>query len=535
MIAELQMISVESLTPTPDNPRVLRHDAPFKELVNSIRDVGILQPLIARPMPDGQVGRYDLRAGHRRLEAAKEAGLSEVPVLVREMDDATAALVTVTENKDRQDLTPLEESRSVRLLLNNGMTHEVVADKLGKSPRWVARRAKLADLDPSWVKLIDGDDSKLEGFSAVALEEIARLSVDAQREMAKEVRENKWGLPHWADSIADLREHISTEYLLQLTGKQWRLDDAELVPKAGACSACPKRASLQPLLFADVDEGEDGEPKKTSKHDRCLDRACFDRKLEAHQITRYAVDSNKNGKPLPVVKFGGLSQVDEQELKKRLKVDELVHGYEVSECKAGDKGAKAAFDPDKNRTVYYRTHASSYGGNGSTQRSVDKRNAEEVRAGKRMKCVLNSLEAIIDKARDGSVDKPLEGVREFTTFQAMRAALVFGLYAGTHGKDFDIKQILKAGDDAPLRRSLQQEAMSDMQRRVAAHNSVIARQNYEAGRKIAELLDVDFAALEAAALKEIPEPGGTGGDKKAPAKKAAKKAKPTKTKKRAKK
>lgn len=108
----LRMVPVEDVVPTPDNPRKrIDTKAPdFLELVESVKALGILQPLVARPHPT-QAGKLDLRAGHRRHEAARAAGLAEVPVMVREMSDRVAMEVTVLENLQRVDLTPMEEAR----------------------------------------------------------------------------------------------------------------------------------------------------------------------------------------------------------------------------------------------------------------------------------------------------------------------------------------------------------------------------------------------------------------------------------------
>jgi ParB family transcriptional regulator, chromosome partitioning protein len=123
-----QVIPVEDIDPNPRQPRQVMGD--LSELVASIREKGILEPILVRP----QGSRYQIIAGERRYRAACEVGLGEVPCIVREDSDAEVMEIALVENLQRKDLSPFEEADGLRTLAEAyGYTHEKMAEKLGKS------------------------------------------------------------------------------------------------------------------------------------------------------------------------------------------------------------------------------------------------------------------------------------------------------------------------------------------------------------------------------------------------------------------
>lgn len=183
----LRTVFVSDIFPTPDNPRsTIDQTAPaFLELVESIRANGILQPPLGRPHPtDPNI--IDLRAGERRYRAAVAAGLSAIPILVRDMDDKTAMEITVLENLQRQDLSPLEEARGIRSLIESGHPIEHIAAELGKTAAWMTRRSKLLDLTADWRKFAEETH-----IPAAHLELIARYSPDVQARLFERTAENQ--------------------------------------------------------------------------------------------------------------------------------------------------------------------------------------------------------------------------------------------------------------------------------------------------------------------------------------------------------
>jgi ParB family transcriptional regulator, chromosome partitioning protein len=142
-------LPVEFLRPSPFQPRRVFGEDELDALAASVREHGVLQPLLVRPAP-GSGGGYEIVAGERRWRAAQRAGLHEVPVVVRELDDRAALEVALVENVQRADLTPLEEAEGFRRLIEEfGHTQEALATALGKSRSHVANTLRLLGLPPA--------------------------------------------------------------------------------------------------------------------------------------------------------------------------------------------------------------------------------------------------------------------------------------------------------------------------------------------------------------------------------------------------
>jgi ParB family chromosome partitioning protein len=142
---EVRRVNLESISPSPLQPRQEFPADALDELVRSIREHGIIQPLIVRAAN----GRYELIAGERRWRAAQQAGLSEVPVIVRSASDQDVLELSLIENLQRADLTPIEEARGYAQLAGEfGMRQEEIAQKVGRSRAAVANAMRLLDLHP---------------------------------------------------------------------------------------------------------------------------------------------------------------------------------------------------------------------------------------------------------------------------------------------------------------------------------------------------------------------------------------------------
>jgi ParB family chromosome partitioning protein len=137
---------IELLRRNPDQPRRQFVEGDINELADSIREVGILQPILVRPAP-GSAGDYQIVAGERRWRAAQMAGLKTVPILVRELDDLAVLEIGIIENVQRADLNPVEEALGYRALIERfGRTQEAVAQTVGKSRSHVANALRLLSL-----------------------------------------------------------------------------------------------------------------------------------------------------------------------------------------------------------------------------------------------------------------------------------------------------------------------------------------------------------------------------------------------------
>jgi ParB family chromosome partitioning protein len=137
---------IELLRRNPDQPRRIFAEPELQELADSIRERGVLQPILVRPAP-GAPGEYQIVAGERRWRAAQRANLHTVPVIVRPFDDVEVAEIGVIENIQRADLNPLEEAQGYRLLMDRfGRTQEAIAKTVGKSRSHIANMLRLLNL-----------------------------------------------------------------------------------------------------------------------------------------------------------------------------------------------------------------------------------------------------------------------------------------------------------------------------------------------------------------------------------------------------
>jgi ParB family chromosome partitioning protein len=167
-----QKISIDSLLPNPQQPR--QNFERIDELVASIGEVGVLEPLLVRQGPQG----FQIISGERRYRAAVEAGLDELPCMVLDVDDAQVLAISLIENLQRQDLSPFEEAAALLALVSRfDYTHEEVAQKIGKARTSVTEALSIADL-PEDIK------AKLEGagvYTKSILLEVARREDRAEQ------------------------------------------------------------------------------------------------------------------------------------------------------------------------------------------------------------------------------------------------------------------------------------------------------------------------------------------------------------------
>lgn len=154
----LRNLPVEQLKPGKSQPRRVFEQTAIDDLIESVREKGILQPLLVRPHPDDQ-DFYEIIAGERRWRAAQAVSLHEVPVIIRSLSDREALEVALIENLQRQDLTPLEEAEGYRRLMEDfSHTQEELAKTVGKSRSHVANTMRLLALPPAVKQLLDNGD-----------------------------------------------------------------------------------------------------------------------------------------------------------------------------------------------------------------------------------------------------------------------------------------------------------------------------------------------------------------------------------------
>jgi ParB family transcriptional regulator, chromosome partitioning protein len=246
LAASVAEVPVDALAPNPRQPREVFDEEELEGLATSLRDIGMLQPLVVRPSGDG---RFELIAGERRLRAARLAGMDVVPVLVRHTDDADLLKEALVENIHRVQLNPLEEAAAYQQLLEEfGFTQEELATRLGRSRPTVTNALRLLSLPPSVQRrvaagvlsaghakaLLAIDDPDLlirladrvvrEGLSVRGTEELVRLRVLGEGEDPRpRRRSHRVSAPGLVELQDDLSDALRTRVRITMGARKGKL------------------------------------------------------------------------------------------------------------------------------------------------------------------------------------------------------------------------------------------------------------------------------------------------------------------------
>ncbi len=209
----IQRVSPESIVPNPFQPRKTFNDDSLQELAASIREFGVIQPLLVRRQGDA----LELIAGERRLRASKLAGLSEVPVIIREIDDKEMAELAMIENLQREDLHFLEEAEGYQhLIASFNFTQEELARRVGKNQSTIANKLRLLKLAPEVRQVVVGQSLTERHARALLKLEDTRV----QMEVLDGVKEKGLNVRETEDLIETYTGNISREKEKQATPKQ---------------------------------------------------------------------------------------------------------------------------------------------------------------------------------------------------------------------------------------------------------------------------------------------------------------------------
>ncbi|MDO8361593.1 MAG: ParB/RepB/Spo0J family partition protein [Actinomycetota bacterium] len=193
----LEELPVGSIVPNPHQPRVHFDEETLTELAASVREIGVLQPILVRPVGDGS---YELIAGERRWRAARRAGLAVVPAIVRLTDDLGSVERALVENLHRQDLTPLEEASAYQQLIEDfSLTHEQIASRVGKSRSAVSNMLRLLSLPAAIQHLLA--DGRLSAGHAKAL--LATPDRAFQEQLARRCAAEGWSVRMLEEAVRD--------------------------------------------------------------------------------------------------------------------------------------------------------------------------------------------------------------------------------------------------------------------------------------------------------------------------------------------
>ena len=271
-----RMLDVAKIS-TNGNARKRFNEARLKELTESVKKVGVLEPILVRRAGDG----YPLIAGERRLRAAKSAGLKQVPVRVLDVDENTALEIQALENLHREDLTPIEEARAFKVLMEqSGWQVKDLALKMDKSEAYVYRAVRLLELPASVIDAIDeGKLTQAHGHQLLRVQGKKR-----QEDLARTAVKR-------GDPVRDLKNAIDEHEGRNLSEAKWPKD--EPYASQQACSKCPYNSGNQGDLFDGVEKG------------RCTKPGCYGAKLEAwtKEQARAVMDKHDGATFLGVVKM----------------------------------------------------------------------------------------------------------------------------------------------------------------------------------------------------------------------------------------
>ena len=176
-------LPLSELVPGVYQPRTRMDEGALYELAESIKAQGIMQPILVRRLVDGEhAGKYEIIAGERRFRASRLAGLAEVPVLVRDVPNESAAAMALIENIQREDLNPLEEAQGLqRLVREFGLTHELAAQAVGRSRSAASNLLRLLNLaEPVQTMLMAGDIDMGHARALLALDRAAQITAGNQ-------------------------------------------------------------------------------------------------------------------------------------------------------------------------------------------------------------------------------------------------------------------------------------------------------------------------------------------------------------------
>lgn len=265
--ATIVRMAVADIQPSAYNPRKRFDEESLKELADSIRQKGVLQPINVRHIPNSD--KYEIVFGERRYRASQIAGLEEIPATISDYTDAEAEEIAITENLQRKDVTPMEEADAYQRLIDSGR-HDVgtLAILFGKSEGYIRSRLKFTALIPEIAELMES-----ETISIAFANEICRYGEDIQREVYEQHLKNENGYGCWRGMKAsDVARAIEQNYTTDLEKYDFDKD---------VCAICPHNTNHL-LLFS---EGGCG---------KCTNRKCLDDKIASHMVDKVVKTVGEN-------------------------------------------------------------------------------------------------------------------------------------------------------------------------------------------------------------------------------------------------
>lgn len=200
----LREVLLDDIVPNPNQPRVHFDESSLDELAESIREVGVIQPILLRPLPNGT---FELIAGERRWRASRKAGLTTIPAVVRDTTELQSMEQALVENLQRADLTPLEEASSYQQFIDDfSYTHEKLAKRVGKSRAAITNSLRLLQLPPAIQQMLA--DGRLKAGHARAL--LGTGDRAFQEQLARRAASEDWSVRAVEDAVRERELRPST-------------------------------------------------------------------------------------------------------------------------------------------------------------------------------------------------------------------------------------------------------------------------------------------------------------------------------------
>lgn len=279
---QIVYLDIDSIGANTRNPRKTFDEGSLAELSASIKEVGVLQPITVRPNFTAAAGtRYEIVCGERRWRAAKIAGLTSIPAVVRVFSDEEARDISITENLQRHDVSPSEEADAFAYLLNAGKSVADLCARFGKSQSYIRGRLKLLDMYEGFRRLLEQDD-----ISISQAMEVVKFDVQTQETIYNEhFASDDWR--SWRKlSARAIYDSAVQSYTRKLS--QYTFDKGE----CKACANCTKNSTL----FDDMDEAS------------CMDLACLSRKELARRVAA-AIELQRKHPEAPFVTYNEKTQM----------------------------------------------------------------------------------------------------------------------------------------------------------------------------------------------------------------------------------
>ncbi len=476
------------------NPNGWNKTRPIEpEFVASIKSQGVIQPILARRHPK-LPGQFEIVCGERRYTASKQAGLTGISVVVRELDDAQAQLCTFLENHHRADMTPFQEAEVLETASKRpGFTVAGAAATLGWSEGKVRRRMKMLELTEDWREFLAEDGLH---FTAEMIEAIAAYPAETQDRLRSD-----WRI-RGASDMAELRECLA-EHTHTLDLAPFDIKDATLNPKAGACTSCPLRSSACVDLFGDTEE--------TGKGDKCLSSECWNGKIQAGKAASEAKAKAEYGTVLKISKVRNWNHNGE------LGTD----SYKI--VKKSTPGATAAIfqdGPREGQVVFVIAEEET-----RTRSEKPSKAAQSPAEAKAAKVAEISLRrwVHISKAVQEELEQRREKVGDLSLYTLAVFASAFGIHKDLSEENpWSVVQSLDEGGHDKIREALWWQVVAALERNLELRywSGLDVEKVRRSAMGVCDLLEISAADLLAKATEEIPDPPSWSKEPKAKPSKA---------------